>query len=97
MKASTTWGARMDVEAQIAGLTRRVSALEKAAVEQERHNAILTELKENVAFLLLYAISTSQRIEETKTRLGAVETRLDNIALRRDIAEAMREVLREEK
>ncbi len=87
----------MDVEAQIADLTRRVSALEKAAEEQERHNAILTELKENVAFLLLHAIATSQRIEETKTRLGAVETRLDNIALRRDIAEAMREVLREEK
>jgi hypothetical protein len=31
------------------------------------------------------------------SRGSAVETRLDNIALRRDIAEAMREVLREEK
>ena len=43
----------MDVEAQIADLTRRVSVLETAAKGQERHNVrvteLLTELKEDVA------------------------------------------------
>ena len=43
----------MDVEAQIADLHLRVSALEKTAKGQDRHNAraaeILTELKEDVA------------------------------------------------
>ncbi len=70
----------MDVEVQIADLTRRVTALEKAANGQERHNArvteLLTELKEDVALLRRHAISTGQKVEEMDARLGAVEVRL---------------------
>ena len=70
----------MDVEAQVADLTRRVTALEKTASGQERHNArvteILTELKEDVALLRRHAISTGRKVEEMDARLGAVELRL---------------------
>ncbi len=73
----------MDVEVQIADLTRRVTALEKAANGQERHNArvteLLTELKEDVALLRRHAISTGQKVEEMDARLGAVETRLSKV------------------
>jgi hypothetical protein len=46
----------MDVEAQIAGLSRRVTALAKTAKGQER-GLRLTELREGVALLRRYAIS----------------------------------------
>ena len=76
----------MDVEAQIADLTRRVSVLETAAKGQERHNArvteLLTELKEDVALLRRHAISTGQKVEEMDSRLGAVELRLGAVELR---------------
>ncbi len=81
----------MDVEAQIADLTRRVSALEKTAKGQDRHNArvteILTELKEDVALLRRHAISTGQKVEEMDARLGAVEARLDKVETRLDKVE----------
>ena len=73
----------MDVEAQIADLHLRVSALEKTAKGQDRHNAraaeILTELKEDVALLRRHAISTGQKVEDMDTRLGAVEARLGKV------------------
>ncbi len=103
----------MDVEAQIADLDRRVSALEKTAKGQERHNArvteLLTELKEDVALLRRHAISSGQKIEQLEARVAAVETGLEGVradvkGLRADItalpgflAETMREVLREGK
>lgn len=82
----------MDVEAQIADLTRRVSALEKTAKGQERHNArvteILTELKEDVALLRRHAISTGQKVEDIDARLGAVEARLGAVEARLDKVDA---------
>jgi chromosome segregation ATPase len=78
----------MDVEAQIADLHLRVSALEKTAKGQDRHNArvteILTELKEDVALLRRHAISTGQKVEEMDARLGAVEARLGAVEARLD-------------
>ncbi len=82
----------MDVEAQIADLTRRVSALEKTAKGQERNNArvteILTELKEDVALLRRHAISTGQKVEDIDARLGAVEARLGAVEARLDKVDA---------
>ncbi len=82
----------MDVETQIADLTRRVSALEKAANGQERHNArvteLLTELKEDVALLRRHAISTGQKVEEMDVRLGAVEARMGALEARMEKLEA---------
>ena len=82
----------MDVEAQIADLTCRVSALEKTAKGQDRHNArvteILTELKEDVALLRRHAISTGQKVEDIDARLGAVETRLGAVEARLGAVEA---------
>ena len=76
----------MDVEAQIADLHLRVSALEKTAKGQDRHNAraaeILTELKEDVALLRRHAISTGQKVEDMDTRLGTVEARLGKVEAR---------------
>ena len=73
----------MDVEAQITDLTRRVSALEKTAKEQDRHNArvtdLLTELKEDVALLRRHAISTGQKVEEMDARLGSLEGRMRKV------------------
>ena len=93
----------MDVEAQIADLTCRVSALENTAKGQDRHNSrvteLLAELKEDVALLRRHAISTGQKVEDMDTRLGAVEGRLGKVeaslegvradiaALRRDLAD----------
>jgi chromosome segregation ATPase len=78
----------MDVEAQIADLTRRVSALEKTAKELDRHNArvieILTELKEDVALLRRHAISTGQKVEEIDGRMAALEVRMDKLEARMD-------------
>jgi hypothetical protein len=91
----------MDVEAQIADLTCRVSALEKTAKGQERHNArvteILTELKEDMALLRHHAISTGQKVEDIDTRLSAVEVRLDKLetgleGVRADIAGLRRDL-----
>jgi chromosome segregation ATPase len=82
----------MDVEAQIADLTRRVAALEEAANGQERHNArvieILTELKEDVALLRRHAISTGRKVEEMDVRLGAVEARMGALEARLEKIEA---------
>lgn len=89
----------MDYEAQIADLNRRVTALEKTAKGQERHNArvteLLTELKEDVALLRRHAISTGQKVEDiderlraVATRLGAVEARLDRVETRLGKVEA---------
>jgi uncharacterized coiled-coil protein SlyX len=73
----------MNVETQIADLDRRVSALEKTAKGQERHNArvteLLTELKEDVALLRRHAISTGQKVEELEVRLAAVEAGLEGV------------------
>ncbi len=82
----------MDVEAQIADLNCRISALEKTAKGQERHNArvtgLLTELKEDVAFLRRHAISTGQKVEDIDSRLGAVEVRLSAVEARLEKVEA---------
>ncbi|MFZ1109031.1 MAG: hypothetical protein WAN43_11900 [Rhodomicrobium sp.] len=78
----------MDVEAQIADLNRRVSALEKSAKAQDSHNArvteLLTELKEDVALLRRHAISTGQKVEEIDKRLGALEARMEKLEVRMD-------------
>jgi chromosome segregation ATPase len=82
----------MDVEAQIADLHLRVSALEKTAKGQDRHNAraaeVLTELKEDVALLRRHAISTGQKVEDMDTRLGTVEARLGAVEGRLGTVEA---------
>ncbi len=101
----------MDVEAQIADLTRRVTALEKAANGQERHNErvteLLTELKEDVALLRRHAISTGQKVEEMDARMGALEARMEKLeaglegvradiaGLRRDLPSIIADTMRE--
>jgi hypothetical protein len=86
----------LDVEAQIVDLTCRVSALEKTAKGQDRHNSrvteLLAELKEDVALLRRHAISTGQKVEDIDMRLGRVEACLEGVrtdiaGLRRDLAD----------
>lgn len=87
----------MDVESQIADLTRRVAALEKTAKAQDSHNAraaeLLAELKEDVALLRRHAISTGQKVEEIDKRLGALEARMDKLEVRMEKLEVRMEKL----
>lgn len=101
----------MDVEAEIANLSRRVGALETEAQGQHRLNArtvaILTEVKEDVAILRRHAIATGQKVEELEShidkmdaRLAAVESgvaavRTDMASLRRDLPSIVAEAMRE--
>ncbi len=90
----------MDVEAQIADLTHRVTALEAEAQGQQRYNArilgMLTELRDDVAILRSHAVGLGQRFDALEAKVTA-----EIGSLRRDlpgiIAETMREVLREGK
>jgi hypothetical protein len=90
----------MDVEAQIAGLTRRVAALETEAQGRQRYNApilgMLTELRDGVAIPRSHAVGLGQRFDALEAKVTA-----EIGGLRRDlpaiIAETMREVLREGK
>jgi len=90
----------MNVEAQIADLTRRVAALETEAQGQQHYNAripgMLTELRDDVAILRSHAVGLGQRFDALEAKVTA-----EIGGLRRDlpciIAETMREVLREEK
>ena len=65
----------MDVEAQIADLTRRVAALETEAQGQQRYNArilgMLTELRDDVAILRSHAVGLGQRFDALEAKVTA--------------------------
>lgn len=97
----------MNVEAQIADLTRRVTALEADSQGQQRYNARLLEmaieLRDDVSVLRRHSVALGQRFDALETRFNSLEARVtaEIAGLRRDlpgmIAETMREVLREAK
>ncbi len=65
----------MDVEAQIADLTRRVTALETEAQGQQRYNArilgMLTELRDDVAILRSHAVGLGQGFDALEGKVAA--------------------------
>ena len=65
----------MDVEVQIADLTRRVTALETEAQGQQRYNArilgMLTELRDDVAILRSHAVGLGQRFDGLEEKVTA--------------------------
>lgn len=97
----------MDVEAQVASLTSRVSALEAEVQGQQRYNSrifgMIAELRDDVAILRSHAVGLGQRFDALEAKFSSLETKVTTEigGLRRDlpgiIAETMREVLREGK
>ncbi len=71
----------MDVEAQIANLTGRVSALEAEVQGQQRYNArilgMITELRDDVAILRSHAVGLGQRFDALGQRVDALSQRFD--------------------
>lgn len=90
----------MNIEAQIADLDRRVSALEKTATAQERHNKrvadVLAIIREDMALLRQHAISTGEKVEEIDARLGALETHVEKIDARLGAVEGEVKALRKD-
>ena len=73
----------MDIEAQIASLTSRVSALEAEAQGQQRYNSrilgMLTELREDVAILRSHAVGLGQRFDVLEAKFATLEAKFPTL------------------
>jgi hypothetical protein len=76
----------MDVEAQIASLTSRVSALEAEVQGQQRYNArilgMLTELRDDVAILRSHAVGLGQRFDALEAKFSTLEARFSTLEVK---------------
>jgi chromosome segregation ATPase len=83
MLAANQLGARMDVEAQIASLTSRVSALEAEVQGQQRYNArilgMITELRDDVAILRSHAVGLGQRFDALEGKFSTLEAKFSSL------------------
>jgi hypothetical protein len=98
----------MNIEAQIASLTSRVSALEAEAQGQQRYNSrilgMLTELREDVAIVRSHAVGLGQRFDALEAKFSGLEGRFSSLeakvtaeigGLRRDLPGIIAETMRE--
>ncbi|MGO9486408.1 MAG: hypothetical protein ACLPX9_17835 [Rhodomicrobium sp.] len=82
----------MDVEAQIASLTSRVSALEAEVQGQQRYNArilgMITELRDDVAILRTHAVGLGQKFDALEAKFSTLEAKFSTLEARFSSLEA---------
>jgi BMFP domain-containing protein YqiC len=82
----------MNVEAQIASLTSRVSALEAEVQGQQRYNArilgMITELRDDVAILRSRAVGLGQRFDALEGKFSSLEVKVTALESRFSSLEA---------
>jgi chromosome segregation ATPase len=82
----------MDVEAQIASLASRVSALEAEAQGQQRYNSrilgMLTELRDDVAILRSHAVGLGQRFDAFEAKFSTLEAKFSRLEAKFSTLEA---------
>ena len=73
----------MDVEAQVASLTSRVSALEAEVQGQQRYNSrifgMIAELRDDVAILRSHAVGLGQRFDALEAKFSTLEARFSTL------------------
>jgi predicted nuclease with TOPRIM domain len=82
----------MDVEAQVASLTSRVSALEAEVQGQQRYNSrilgMIGELRDDVAILRTHAVKLGQRFDVLEGKFSTMEGRFSTLEARFSALEA---------
>ncbi len=73
----------MDVEAQVANLTSRVSALEAEVQGQQRYNSrilgMIGELRDDVAILRRHAVGLGQRFDALEAKFTGLEAKFSGV------------------
>ncbi len=82
----------MDVEAQVASLTSRVSALEAEVQGQQRYNSrilgMIGELRDDVAIVRTHAVKLGQRFDVLEGKFSTMEGRFSTMEGRFSALEA---------
>ncbi len=82
----------MDVEAQVASLTSRVSALEAEVQGQQRYNSrifgMIAELRDDVAILRSHAVGLGQRFDALEAKFSTLEARFSTLEVKFSTLEA---------
>jgi hypothetical protein len=76
----------MDVEAQVASLTSRVSALEAEVQGQQRYNSrilgMIGELRDDVAILRRHAVGLGQRFDALDAKFSGLDAKVTGLESR---------------
>ena len=76
----------MNIEAQIASLTSRVSALEAEVQGQQRYNC--AELREDVAIVRSHAVGLGQRFDALEAKFSTLEAKFPTLEVKFSSLEA---------